>query len=191
MPVVVKGLANTKRGMKNYTPDLYKQMNKEIKDVMIPVRNKAKSYVPFTTMSGWMNQKGKWADRGFNKISIDKGIVYSAGSTKPNQSGFKSAYYVANNTAAGAIYETAGRANKDGQPWVGRNGKGGNRFSHSSNPTAGKTFIQNLEGSLMGLDKQRGRVLYKAWAQDNNKVIPAVLDAINGATTNFNKAAKP
>jgi len=191
MPVVVKGLAETKRAMKQFNPEIYNQMQAEIKAVMLPVRDKARGYVPFKTMSGWMNQKGTWENRGFNKGSVEKGIKYSAGTTNKNDNGFKSAFYVSNNTAAGAIYETAGRANPNGQPWVGRKGKGGNRYSHSSNPTAGQTFIRNMQGSLVGADKQKGRLVYKAWAQDNGKVVPAVIDAINEAITKFNKAAQP
>ena len=191
MPVEVKGLANTRRAMKEYTPDLYEKMNKEIKEVMLIVRDDGRSYVPFKTMSGWEHAKGTWSSRAFNSTAVKKGIVYRMGRSNANQKGFRSSYSVVNKTAAGAIFETAGRVNPNGQPWVGRKGKGGNRYSHSSNPTAGRTFIRNLTGNLIGAEKQKGRLIYRAWAKDNGKVIPAVIKSINDATTEFNKRAKP
>lgn len=177
--------------MNQYTPDLYEKMNKEIKDVMLIVRNDGRGYVPFRTMSNWENQKGSWANRAFDSSAVRKGIVYRLGKTKANSKGFRSSYNVINRTAAGAIYETAGRVNPTGQPWVGRKGKGGNKYSHSSNPKAGQTFIANLTGNLVGGDKQKGRLIYRAWAEDNGKVLPAVVKSINDATTEFNKRAKP
>ena len=191
MPVVVEGLDNTRRAMKKFTPDLYDQMNSEIKDAMIIVRNHGRAYVPFSTMSGWEHQKGTWSNRAFNSVAVKKGIVYRMGQTKANAKGFRSFYSVINKTAAGAIFETAGRANPNGQPWVGRKGKGGNRYSHSSNPTAGRTFIRNIQGNLIGGGKQKGRLIYRAWAKDNNLVLPAAVKAINKAVTEFNKRAKP
>jgi len=191
VPIVVKGLDNTRRAMKKYTPDLYKKMNDDIKAAMIVVRDDARTYVPFSSMSGWEHQKGTWTSRAFNSVAIKRGIVYRMGKTKANANGFVSAYSTVNKTAAGAIYETAGRANPQGQPWVGRKGKAGNRYSHSSNPTAGRTFIQNIQGNLEGSGKQRGRLIYKAWMRDNNKVLPAAVKAINSAIEEFNKRAKP
>lgn len=177
--------------MKQYTPDLYKKMNDDIKAAMIIVRDDARTYVPFSSMTNWENQKGTWASRAFNSVAIKRGIVYRMGKTKANDKGFRSAYSTVNKTAAGAIYETAGRANPQGQQWVGRKGKAGNRYSHSSNPTAGRTFIQNIQGNLEGSGKQRGRLIYKAWMRDNNKVLPAAVKAINEAIAEFNKRAKP
>jgi len=191
VPVVVKGLANTKSAMKKYTPDLYEKMNKDIKEAMLIVRDDARTYVPFSVMSNWEKQTGLWATREFRAAVVKRGIVYRMGQTKANPKGFRSAYSVINKSPAGAIYETAGRANPNGQPWVGRKGKGGNRYSHSFNPTAGATFIANLQGGLQGSGKQEGRLIYKAWIKDNNKVLPAAVKAINQAILDFNKRAKP
>ena len=191
MPVVVEGLANTRSAMKKFTPDVYEKMNADIKNAMLVVRDDARSYVPFATMSNWEKQTGTWATRAFNATTVKRGIVYRIGQTKANAKGFRSAYSVINKSPAGAIYETAGRANPNGQPWVGRKGKSGNRYSHSSNPTAGATFIQNIQGSLQGSGKQKGRLIYRAWIKDNSKVLPAAVKAINDAIAEFNKRAQP
>jgi hypothetical protein len=191
MPVELKGLANTKRAMKEFAPDLYKQMNDELKAIMLPVRNEARSYVPFSAVSGWKNQHGTWENRVYDAAAIKKGIVYTQGKSKANEAGFQSSYIVYNKTAAGAIYETAGRKNPAGQPWVGRKGIAGKRYSHSSNPKAGMQFINSLGGQLVGGGKTKGRLIYRAWAKQNGKAIPAGIKAINKAITEFNKRAKP
>ena len=192
MPVELKGLANTQKAMRKFTPDLYKKMNSEISAVMLPVRNEARDYVPFKVLSKWQNQTGVWAlsDRTYDAITIKKGIVYRRGRTKANDKGFRSSYRIVNTTPAGAIYETAGRKNPSGQPWVGAKGKGGKSYSHSDNPQAGLRFINSMGGQLVGGGKFKGRLIYRAWAKQNGKVIPAVINSINSAITEFNKRAK-
>jgi hypothetical protein len=193
MPVELKGLGNTQRAMRKFTPGLYQRMNAEISAVMLPVRDEARNYVPLKVLSKWQNQTGVWAlsDRTYNAITIKKGIVYRRGRTKANDKGFRSSYRIVNTTAAGAIYETAGRKNPSGQPWVGAKGKGGGSYSHSDNPRAGLRFINSLGGQLVGADKFKGRLIYRAWAKQNGKVIPSVINSINYAILEFNKAAKP
>ena len=193
MPVELRGLANTQKAMRKFTPDLYKKMNSEISAVMLPVRNEARDYVPLKVLSKWQNQTGVWAlsDRTYDAITIKKGIVYRRGRTKANDKGFRSSYRIVNSTAAGAIYETAGRKNPSGQPWVGAKGKGGGSYSHSDNPRAGLRFINSLGGQLVGGGKFKGRLIYRAWAKQNGKVIPSVINSINYAILEFNKAAKP
>jgi hypothetical protein len=178
--------------MRKFTPDLYKKMNSEISAVMLPVRNEARDYVPFKVLSKWQNQTGVWADtdRAFDAATVKKGIVYRRGRTKANDKGFRSSYRIVNTTPAGAIYETAGRKNPSGQPWVGAKGKGGGSYSHSDNPQAGLRFINSMGGQLVGAGKFKGRLIYRAWAKQNGKVIPAVINSINSAITEFNKRAK-
>ena len=193
MPVELKGLANTQKAMRKFTPGLYQRMNANISAVMLPVRNEARDYVPFKVLSKWQNQTGVWADtdRAFNAITVKKGIVYRRGRTKANDKGFRSSYRIVNTTAAGAIYETAGRKNPAGQPWVGAKGKGGKGYSHSDNPQAGLRFINSMGGQLVGGGKFKGRLIYRAWAKQNGKVIPAVINSINSAIMEFNRLAKP
>jgi hypothetical protein len=193
MPVEIKGLGNTQKAMRQFTPDLFKKMNKEISAVMIPVRNEAREYVPLSVLSGWTNQRGIWAltDRTYNAATIKKGIVYRRGRSRANESGFQSSYRIVNTTAAGAIYETAGRKNPSGQPWVGAKGAAGKRYSHSDNPRAGLRFINSMGGQLVGGGKTKGRLIYRAWAKENGKVIPSVIKSINSAITEFNRRAKP
>lgn len=191
MPVEVKGLVETKKAMRQFTPDLLKEMNDEIKKVMTTVRDDARNYVPFEVLSGWTHTRGSWGNRAWSTAEVKKGIVYSQGRSEANQNGFRSYYRVINKTAAGAIFETAGRKNPQGQPWAGNKKPGNKKYSHSINPNAGRQFINSLQGQLVGSDKDRGRLVYRAWAEDNARVIPAGIAAINKARTKFNKRAQP
>ena len=40
---------------------------------------------------------------------------------------------------------------------------------------------------MKGSGKAKGRAIFRAWAEDNSRVIPAVLKAINYTATKFNK----
>jgi hypothetical protein len=85
-------------------------------------------------------------------------------------------YYVANKSAAGAIYETAGRANP-----------GGSSASKSNNPGAGAHFISRM-GPLYGDQRQqRGRMIFRAWAEDQGKAQAAVIRAIENTVAAFNQ----
>jgi hypothetical protein len=109
------------------------------------------------------------------------GIVYREGKNQRNFSGFSAIFYVANTTAPGAIYETAGRKNPFGDP-----------KSQSLNPTAGRQFIGAAGGqaNMKGSGKSKGRAIFRAWAEENGRVVPAVLKAIDYTATKFNKTTE-
>jgi len=135
-----------------------------------------------------------WENRVFNSSDIKRGIGYSTAASKPNKRGFRSIATIYNKSAAGAIYETAGRKNPQGQPtqastrgvyssYVDTSGK----VNKSANPYAGKQFIDALpplvdsqQSSAAGrrTRKTKGRLLFRAWAEDQGKTNAAVLRAI-------------
>ena len=184
MPLNVTGVKELQKDLKDLDPALNKEFIKEIASVMIPVRNKAQGYLRSNSqvLSGWtrINVTKEQKYRAFpfyDQALAVNGIKYSSGKTKKNQYGFANAFYVRNARAAGTIYEMAGRVNPNGSP-----------NSDSINPNAGAQFIQSLggQGNFKGAGKQKGRALYRAWAEDNGKVIPAVITAINTVVTKFN-----
>lgn len=184
MPLNVTGVKELQKDLKDLDPALNKEFIKEIASVMIPVRNKAQGYLPSNSqvLSGWtrINVTKEQKYRAFpfyDQALAVNGIKYSSGKTKKNQYGFANAFYVRNARAAGTIYEMAGRVNPNGSP-----------NSDSINPNAGAQFIQSLggQGNFKGAGKQKGRALYRAWAEDNGKVMPAVITAINTVVTKFN-----
>ena len=156
---------------------------------------KARGFVPSDApLSGWGNAVGIWENRVFRSSEVKRGIGYSTAASKPNKRGFRSIATIFNKTAAGAIYETAGRKNPQGQPtqastrgvfssYVDTSGK----VNKSANPNAGRQFIDALpplvdsqQRSAAGrrTRKTKGRLLFRAWAEDQGKTNAAVLKAI-------------
>jgi hypothetical protein len=197
--VELLGDVELRKAMRQFAPDLEKNLRKQIGAALRPVVAQARGFVPAQSpMSGW-------AARSFNQGSfptytastIKAGITYSSVPSKMNKDGFRSMASILNKSRVGAIYESAGRNGPDGQPWVGPKGSGGNRYSHSVNKKAGQKFIENL-GELTGSGKGRGRLIYRAWSNNKGKAEGAVNKAISdsfiafrarAASSTFRKAA--
>lgn len=172
--------------MKDVDADLNKQMAKDIKIAMLIVRNKARGYLPQQNdvLSGW--GKGTASAETFKPgvkifppydyLDARGKIAYSAGQNKRNDKGFRAAFYVYNNSRSGAIFETAGRINKP-------------RGNKSLNPNAPEQFNSAAEmlSSMKGQGKQRGRLIYRAWFEEQNRVTPAVVNAIETVAKEFNR----
>lgn len=188
MPVDIAGYADTLKAMKNFDENLYKGMQKQIKGVMIPIRDKARGYAPAnsTLLSNWTKalafgpQTTKFRPfPKYDESETKKGIVYSPGQNKRNKgTAFNVSYYVANRSPGGAIYETSGR----------KSGASGNRNTESLNPNAGQQFMAQFgSDSLVGKSQDmQGRLIYRAWAEDQGRVTHAVNLAINTAVNTFN-----
>ncbi len=198
MPVEVKGVKATLSAIRKVDPELLKNMNAEIKAVMMPIRDKARGYAPSPqpdNLYAWNeNTVGKKitarnsAFRTFNTEgrlrlfplydyeTVKKGIYYKSGGSDRNKNGWRALYFVANKSAAGAIYETAGRANEPS-----RNGY------RSNNPGAGAHFVSRM-GPLYGDSREeRGRMIFRAWAEDQGKAQAAVIRAIEKTVAAFNQ----
>ena len=203
MPVVVEGYKELIQKLNAFEPDLNKQMKIEIKAAMLPIRDKARGYAPSPYPSYLYN----WADKSivraqpqfntegrvrkfplYNPAEVIAGIKYKAGANKKTRYGFSALYSVINTSAAGAIYETAGRkSGYRGQPWVGPKGQGKD-VSHSRNPNAGAIFINSM-GPMYGQGNQRGRLIFRAWNESQGKAQDAVVHAIEKAARRFNERA--
>lgn len=187
MPLVeLQGNADLRKALRRFAPDLEKTLRAEMKLALAPIAKQARGFVPSQSpLSGW-------ADRSFNSGSfptysastIKSKIGYTTSVGKRNSKGFTSMASVYNNSRAGAIYEGAGRANPNGQPWVGPKGSASHKFSHSRNPKAGEQFI-NAMPPLTGSLKGRGRLIFKAWSMNQGKAEGAVNKAISKALADF------
>jgi hypothetical protein len=201
MRVTIEGVKQTRKAIRQFAPDLNKELNKELRIALAPIAKKARGFVPSDSpMSGWAGRsfsEGRFPT--FNASTIRSGIGFTTKQGRTTRSGFTANATIYNKSVAGAIYETAGRANNgQGQPWVGpKAGGSSKKVSHSSNPNAGTQFIENL-GPLTNSLKGRGRLILKAWAQDQGKAYGAAIKAIDKAegmfmqrskTTTFRKAA--
>jgi hypothetical protein len=192
MPVAVKGVIELRKALNKFAPDLAKELTKEITTSLKVIQRSARGFVPSSAPSNlynWdrvsssnpktFNTSGRVrAFPRYDAAVIKRGIVYRTGYGKPNSKGFRSLFRVRNNSAAGAIYETAGRKNPNGDP-----------KSKSNNPTAGARFVQ--QGPLYGRKRDgqdmRGRVIFRAWEQDEGKQTEAIFKAIETARLKLNK----
>jgi len=165
-------------------------------------------------LSGWSKANagtGKFPK--YDSAIARAGIGYNPGQNKTFANGFKVYNFVYNASRPGAIYEVAGRLNPQGRaPFEFRTSKGdGGTYTlksprskalsefGSNNPFASQQFIAALpkvtsqpkfEGVRAGNRKTKGRLVYKAWAEDSPRIYQAIKDAINATATHFNKTTQ-
>ena len=174
MPVEVKGAVELRKALREFTPDLAKETQKEIAGILKPITSKARGFIPSSApLSGWAKSgAGAWGtNRVWSTGEAKRGIGYKTTPSKPNRSGFRSLARIVNASVSGSIYETAGRLNPNGRPQAkiykvvapghvnyGKNIRSGNKGeSLSNNPNAGKQFIDAMDRTGRIVDAyQRG-----------------------------------
>ena len=114
------GYAEFKNKLKKASPEVRKQMDKEIRAMITPVSKLAKSYVPTRAMTNWRksdnpkNDDGWGARKGWDKSEVVKGISVRQGGRRARGNATSSAWKIQNSSAAGAIYELAGKGTGNG-----------------------------------------------------------------------------
>jgi hypothetical protein len=193
MPVEVVGALGLRRALSQYAPDLAKELTKELGATLRPIVRDARGFVPSESpMSGWASRSFSEARfPTYNASIIKSGIVFKTSPSQANRAGFVNTVRIQNKSMIGAIYETAGRKNGQGQEWVGAKGGGASKGqSRSNNPYAGNQFISNLGnlyGSMRGNDhRMMGRLIFRAWAKTQGKANLAVIRSIENTTKKFN-----
>jgi hypothetical protein len=172
MPVTVKGGIELRKSLRSFTPDLAKQLPKEMAIALKPVVKAARGYMPSDNqiISNWRPRENSQGRFPVYTAKIAKaGIGYKTTPSKPNRRGFRSLARLFNKTAAGAIYETAGRK------------------------TPSSRFAQNLNNKyssvLKGDAKMQGRALFRAYEEDEGKAQDGVLRAIDKIKMKLNQRA--
>lgn len=224
MPVEVEvvGVNDVLKGLTFIDEDLYKRVKAAVNPLMKTVETKAKGFVASNTdvLSGWAKPIQSTVDyRPFPKYDENQvrgGIGFKEGKNRQFSNGYQVESYVYNISAAGRIYETAGRLNPQGRaPFTSIN-EGGSTMAYkqsgsaksrsrarsaynSNNPFAGYQFVTDLptltsqprvKGARSGGRKTKGRLIYKAWAQDSGDIYGVIVKAINATATHFNKTTE-
>lgn len=163
MPVELRGAIALRKSLANYAPDLAKETQKQVAGALKTIVRDARGFLPSNDAvpSGWLkeNQKGKWENRAYDFAIASRGITYQTSPSRANRRGFKSLAAIFNKSAAGAIYETAGRKS-------GIEGK----------------FTPRLGGEIKGYkQKMQGRSMFRAWSEDQGRTNAAVIKAIETA----------
>ena len=220
MPVEVIGVDDVQKGLSFIDEDMYNRIKIALVPLMKRVEQQAKSYVASDAevLSGWSKPASANLDYRpfpkYNSALVKGGIGYKEGKNVQFKNGFQVENYVYNVSAAGRIYETAGRRNPQGrapimsttlkdlgnvQGYEGKKSgkKRSTRDYNSNNPFAGYQFVSALEpvtsqpktkGVRSGGVKTKGRLIYKAFANQSPRIYQAILNAINDTAVDFNKS---
>jgi len=215
MPTEVKGALELRKAIKKFSPDLAVETRKELANLLAPIVKTARGFIPSEApISGW----GKASINGrfpeWSSSAAKRGIGYKTTPSRPNRQGYRALARIVNNSAAGAIYETAGRVNPQGREQApmskvvlpghanfGKSIRSGTKTqSKSNNPNAGKQFIDaiNKYGMIVDANNQvgagrrsrnmKGRAIFRAWSEDGGKTNAAVIKAIENSKIKFYNA---
>ena len=220
MPTEVKGAIALRKALREFTPDLAKETQKEIAAILKPITAKARGFIPSSApLSGWAKSgNGTWGNRAWSSSEAKRGVGYKTSPSKPNRSGFRSLARIVNASPSGSIYETAGRLNPGGRPQAPMSevvaprhpnfGKltrsGSKNESMSNNHNAGQQFIDAMNRTSPIVNayqrqtgqagrasrKMKGRAIFRAWAEDGGKANAAVIKAIEDSKVKFEQRVK-
>jgi len=143
--VALNGYNQFKKELKLADPELRKAMDREIRGFLKPIASRAKGLVPGTVMRNWKKPMrsradSRWGERAWDQSTVQKGIVVRQGGQRAFGSQYSSAWSLQNRSAAGAIYETAGKRS------------GGHGVS-------GIAFVS----AIMAAGGRPSRLIYRAW----------------------------
>ena len=217
MALELKGANALRKALGRFTTDFAEETQQELAKAMAPIASKARGFMPSViNLSGWQegNQKGRWESRAWNAAEARAGVGYSTSPSRPNRKGFTTVARIVNASAAGAIYETAGRKNPEGRKQTSQvtvhksyysyeyTRRGTKKESGSTNPWAGMQFIDalNEEGLIVDANsrtgagrrgrKMKGRAIFRAWKEDGGKTNAAVNRAIEASRSKFYHTAR-
>jgi hypothetical protein len=172
MPVKLEGAVALRKALRKFEPDLAKETQKEIAGFLKPIVKEARGFLPTSsqTLSNWSSSnKSANAKFPYYDYSLAKrGITYKTTPSKPNNRGFRALASIFNKTAAGAIWETAGRKNPN------------------------SVFVKNIEAKypskMAGSGKMAGRGIFRAYDENQGKAQDGVIRAIEKAAAKFKAA---
>jgi len=168
MPTELKGASALRKALKQFSPDLDKEVRGEMVGFLQPLVKKARGFMPANSSipSGWVGKSEEGKFPKYDAATARRGVGYKLTPTKPNRQGWVQSVSIHNKTAGGAIFETAGRKS-------GITGK----------------FTPRLQGTLTGSGKMQGRAMFKAYKEDEGKAKAGVIKALEKAAAKFNGRA--
>ena len=162
-PIVLYGVKETQQALEKFDKDAVKKFNKLVNSELASAKKDAQGFVKSESpLSGWNTQPArKPRSRGgagwpaWDQSVVKAGISVSKAERKVRKDYTTSAGALKNRSAAGVIFELAGR----------------------SNPTSGKNgFISNLEGKVGNASRLIWRSVDKNRAKIENNVSNALDD---------------
>jgi hypothetical protein len=216
MPTEVRGAVALRKALRTFAPDLAKETQKQLGSLLKPIVSNARGFIPSQApLSGWGKSSATGRFPEWSSQAAKRGIGYKTTPSKPNRKGFRALARIQNASAAGAIYETAGRVNRYGREQAktvtvsgtikrrdstqsySYQTSSGKNYGKSNNPEAGYLFTQALNeyGQIVDANNQtgagrrsrkmKGRAIFRAWKEDGGKTNAAVLKAIEESKKKF------
>lgn len=120
MRVETKGFRNTLSALKELDPEVNKDVTKTLRKSANRLRDEARGLVDSDGLSGWKNWR-----TGYNADNIRTGIKTTTAKRRKRGTAVSNVIGVQNTTAAGVIWELAGRKSDGSPPRPGINPKTG------------------------------------------------------------------
>lgn len=116
--VTIYGIDELKRALRQFAPDLKKEMDAEIRSALSPIVGRARSLVPQRALSGWgRGGGGEWSQRlGWDPSAVRSGMRIRQGGRRARGSAVKAAWRITQRDAAGSVWEVAGRRSRGSSP---------------------------------------------------------------------------
>lgn len=160
----IYGVADTFKQLRSVDPILTKELVKEMKKPGMTIARLARTYVDPEGLSGW---KG-WRE-GYNANTIRRGITSSVTTGRSRKRG-NAVLRVLNKSAAGSIWELAGRRTNGAPPRPGINPKTGWTYGN------GVGFVDAIRSKS---GRTASRLIWEAWDNtDQAGAQQAVKDAV-------------
>jgi hypothetical protein len=152
--VTVKDYAKFKNELKAFSPELRREMDREIRSNLTPIATLAKSLVPVSVMRNWRKADNAFSEKGWgsrlawDQSEVKKGITVKQGGRRARGKATQSAWRITNSTGAGVVYELAG-SKTDGDATFG-----------------GRQFVTNIR-NVGGL--KTSRLIWRAWDESKGE----------------------
>jgi hypothetical protein len=151
--VTVKDYAKFKKELKAFSPELRREMDREIRSNLTPIATLAKSYVPETVMRNWRRPSkprsdNKWSTSiAWDASEVKKGITVRQGGKRARGNAVQSAWRITNRAGAGVVYELAGSQSEGEGPH-------------------GAQFVRNIR-NVGGM--KTSRLIWRAWDESRGE----------------------
>jgi len=163
--VKLENVRSVQNLLKEFAPDLRRQMDRQVRKVIEPISNRARGMVPEMALSRWKPQgQGQWGQRlRYDASDARRGIRVGTGGKARGLTGTQLfAYSLLQANAAGAVYEVAGRRS-----------------------SGVNSFVSNLNRKHGGAS----RAIWRAWdsTSGDSQVQNEVLDVVAATITEYNR----
>jgi hypothetical protein len=162
-----RGFRETLDQLKDIDPELRKELFAKLRKSAKNLQDEARDYVDSEGLSGWKGWRG-----GYDAGAIGKGIKITRAKRRKRGTIQSNVIGVENTTAAGVIWELAGRRSNGAPPRPGINPRTGHSYGN------GVGFVQAIRSKSQ---KRASRIVWGAWDSKSGFHIDSERDELEKA----------